>query len=116
MIRRVVFYRDRRGGCQPCDYARMMTKRHQAKLKRAFLVLREAGEEISREYGKRLRNGVWELRVNVEHHNHRFLYGFVGRVVLVTSAFLKKTDAVPRIEIERARLRLKDWEEQYGAS
>lgn len=114
-MRRVVFYRDRRGGCQPCVYARAMTQRHQAKLKRAFLVLREAGKEIPRDYGKYLRDGVWELRVNVEHHNHRFFYGFVGEIVLVTSAFLKKTDAVPVIEIERARLRLKDWEEQYGA-
>lgn len=115
-MRRVVFYRDRRGGCQPCDYARGMARRHQAKLKRGFLVLRESEEGIPREYGKCLRDGVWELRVNVEHHSHRFLYGFVGRVVLVTSAFLKKTAAVPEIEIERARLRLKDWEEQYGAS
>lgn len=116
MIRRVVFYRDRRGGCQPCDYARVMTKRHQAKLKRAFLVLREAGMGIPREYGKHLRDGVWELRVNVEHHNHRFLYGFSGQDAVVTGAFLKKSASVPPIEIERARLRLKDWGERNAAS
>lgn len=91
-----------------------MTERHRFKLKRCFLALREWGERIPLEYGKHLRDGVWELRVIIEHHQHRFLYGFVGRVVLVTSAFLKKSNAVPEIEIERALLRLKDWEEQYG--
>lgn len=93
-----------------------MTERHQAKLKWAFLVLREAGKEIPRDYGKYLRDGVWELRVNVEHHSHRFLYGFVGPDAVVTGAFLKKSAVVPSIEIERARLRLKDWEERNGAT
>lgn len=115
MIRRVVFYRDRRGWCQPCDYARAMTERHRLKLKRAVLALRDCGEQIPRDLGKYLRDGVWELRVIIEHHQHRFLYGFVGPDAVVTAAFLKKSAAVGDIEIERARLRLKDWEERNGA-
>jgi phage-related protein len=86
-----------------------MSPSHQAKAKRWFVALAELGPEIPRDYGKRLRDGVWELRIVIEHHQHRFLYSFWKDIVLVTGAFLKKSRAVPDDQIEKSRKALADW-------
>lgn len=111
---RVLFYRDGGGRCQACDYARTMDVRHQAKAKRWFVALAELGPELPEEYGKPLKDGVWELRVVIGHHQHRFLYAYRGEVVLVTNAFLKRSRAVPEVEIERAKRALADWVKRRG--
>lgn len=75
------------------------------------------GPELPSEYGKHLRNGIWELRVIIQHHQHRFLYGYWKNVVVVTNAFLKKSQEVPPREIEWSRQALADWiERQNGES
>lgn len=106
---RVLFYRSESGRCQACDYARAMSPAHQAKAKRWFVALSELGPEIPRDYGKHLRDGIWELRIAIEHHQHRFLYAFRQDIILITGAFLKKSRAVPVDEIERSRKTLADW-------
>ena len=111
---RVYFYRTSGGRCQACDYARAMDINHQAKAKRWFMALAEMGPELPEEYGKHLRDGVWELRVIVLHHQHRFLYMFHGDIILVTNAFLKKSWAVPAAEIEKALKAAVDWKARRG--
>ena len=86
-----------------------MDVHHRAKSKRWFLSLAELGPELASEQGKHLRDGIWELRVIVQRHQHRFLYSFREDVVVVTNAFLKKTKKVPIQEIERARTVMADW-------
>ena len=62
-----------------------------------------------------LGDDIYELRVSAEQHRHRLLYFFHGRsIIVVTSGFLKKTDAVPRPEIDRARKCRADWLERFG--
>lgn len=107
--RRILFYRSPTGRCQACDYAREMDVGHQAKAKRWFMALAELGPDIPPDYGKHLRDGVWELRIITQHHQHRFLYSFWKDIVLVTNAFLKKSRTVPDGEIEKSRKALADW-------
>jgi len=111
---RIYFYRTAGGRCQACDYARAMDITHQAKAKRVFKALAEMGSELPEEYGKHLRNGVWELRVIILHHQHRFLYSFRKSIVLVTNAFLKKSREVPEMEIERSLRAMADWQARRG--
>lgn len=111
---RIIFYRTAVGRCQACDYAREMSEPHQAKAKRWFIELTRKGPALTAPYGKYLRDGVWELRVIIGHHQHRFLYGFHKDVVIVTNAFLKKCAAVPDDEIGAARKALVDWIRRYG--
>lgn len=106
---KIAFYRTRSGRCQACDYARALNVAHQAKVKRWFVALAELGPEIPKEYGKHLRDGVWELRVIIQHHQHRFLFSFWEKIVVVTNAFLKKSAAVPESEIEESRKLMADW-------
>lgn len=82
---------------------------HQAKAKRWFVALAEMGPNVPQDYGKPLRDGVWELRTIVQHHQHRFLHSFWKDFVVVTNAFLKKSRGVPAGEIEQSRKALADW-------
>ena len=111
---RVYFYRTESGRCQACDYARGMDKNHQTKAKLRFSALSKFGPEVSVEHGKHLRDGVWELRIIYQHHQHRFLYMFWGHIIVVTNAFLKKSAKVPEGEIERARRAMSEWIERRG--
>mgnify|MGYP001594030421 CR=1 FL=1 len=111
---RVYFYRTAAGRCQACDYARALDVPHQAKAKRWFVSLAEMGPELPNEYGKHLRDGVWELRIILQRHQHRFLYSFWKDVIVVTNAFLKKTREVPDVEIERSRKAMADWISRRG--
>jgi phage-related protein len=87
---------------------------HQAKAKRWFKALAELGPELPDEYGKYLRDGVWELRVIILHHQHRFLYSFWKDFIVVTNAFLKKSTAVPDAEIEKSGKAMADWLARRG--
>ena len=106
---KVYFYRTASGKCQACDYARGMDINHQAKAKRWFKALAELGPDMPEEYGKYLRDGIWELRIIMVRHQHRFLYAFREEVIVVTNAFLKKSVEVPEAEIEKAKKVMADW-------
>lgn len=111
---KIYFYRTTEGKCQACDYARAMDINHQAKAKRWFIALAELGPDLPNEYGKYLRDGVWELRVIIQHHQHRFLYSYWKDLIVVTNAFLKKSAEVPDIEMERSRKAMTDWTLRSG--
>ena len=87
---------------------------HQAKAKRWFMALSGLGPDLPEEYGKHLRDGVWELRVILQHHQHRFLYSFRKEIIVVTNAFLKKSGKVPAAEIEKSRKAMADWTRRRG--
>jgi phage-related protein len=46
-------------------------------------------------------------------NHYRFLYFFFGKEIVITHAFLKKTDRIPAGEIERAERRMQDFLERY---
>jgi phage-related protein len=49
-----------------------------------------------------LRDGIYELRVGLQHVNYRILYFFHGRTAAVVSHGLVKEAQVPSKEIEKA--------------
>jgi len=55
------------------------------------------------QYVSSLGDKIYELRVTFAHYEPRILYFFNNRDIVLTHGFLKKTRAVPREEIERAR-------------
>ena len=83
-------------------------------MKRWLIALAASGPNLPRDYGKPLRDGVWELRIVIGHHQHRLLYSFQEDIIVVTNAFLKKSAAVPGIEIEKARRAMADWIARRG--
>ena len=68
------------------------------------------GDKLERPITAYLEDGIHELRVIVERHQHRILYFFHGKtIVVLTNAFLKKDGKVPKSEIRRAKAARADW-------
>ena len=62
------------------------------------------GYELREPYSKHLDEGIFELRAKVGSDISRVLYFFiVGRKVVLTNGFIKKTQKTPPSEIEKAK-------------
>jgi hypothetical protein len=73
--------------------------------------LEEMGHELRRPEADFLRDGIYELRVGLQHVNYRILYFFHGRTAAVISHGLVKEDEVPPKEIEKAVVRKRKFEQ-----
>ncbi len=77
--------------------------------------LEELGHELRRPEADFLRDGIYELRVGLQHVNYRILYFFHGRAAAVVSHGLVKAAAVPPKEIEKAIERKRKFEKNPKA-
>jgi phage-related protein len=117
MAYRLEFYRTTRGAEPALDYVRAQVKAHRAKIGRALQYLEELGHSARRPMVDYLEDGLYELRVGAGGHQHRILYFFHRRtLIVVTSAFLKNEDAVPPEELARAKRHRVDWLERFGGA
>ncbi len=68
-----------------------------------FRLLKSNNQELPHTMSKHLRSGIFELRVKFETRISRLLYFyFVGKKIIFTHGFIKKTEKTPNIEIEKA--------------
>lgn len=74
-----------------------------AKLKR----LEDLGHELRRPEADFLRDGIYELRIDLQGLNYRILYFFHGGVAAVVTHGLMKEKKVPPREIDLAITRMK---------
>ena len=76
----------------------------QAKLFMMLEFLEEKGPALREPYSKSLEDGILEIRAKHGSDITRVLYFFVvGRKVILTNGFVKKTQKTPKREIERAK-------------
>lgn len=81
-----------------------------AKMVSMIKLLSDNGNELREPYSKYLEDGIFELRAKVGTDITRVLYFFVaGKKVVLTNGFVKKTQKIPRTEINRA----KEYREEY---
>jgi phage-related protein len=80
-----------------------MPLKARAKLYWVLEILREHGLGVGRPYVAPLADGLWELRVRHQGVNHRFLFFLDRGKAVFTHGFTKKTDKVPKGEMEIAR-------------
>lgn len=86
----------------------------EAKFAKLLKILSYEGPNLKRPYADSLRDGVRELRVMFGSNQYRGLYFFFHKdVIVVTHGFMKKTDAVPAAEIERALHSKRDFEMRF---
>ena len=115
MVFRLEFYKSRAGAEPALDYIRAQPKRHRAKIGRALQYLEDLGHMARRPRVDYLGGDIYELRVAVEQHQHRLLYFFHDRsIIVVTSGLLKNVGKVPQQDIVQARERRSDWMERFG--
>lgn len=101
----VLFY-DKPDGSEPAkDFLLSLDKKMRTKMLRTISILADNGSDLREPHSKPLGDGIFELRAKVGSDITRVLYFFfVGRRIILTNGFIKKTQKTPRNEIEEAKL------------
>ena len=81
-----------------------------AEILREIDLLSEYGNALKMPHSKPLEDGIFELRIKASSGISRVLYFFyVDKQIILTNAFIKKTQKTPREEIEKAKKYKKDF-------
>ena len=100
----IIFY-DKADGSEPAkDFILSLETKMRAKVFRTIDMLRKNGNKLREPESKSLDDGIMELRVKVGSDISRVLYFFVvGKKIVLTNGFIKKTQKTPESEIELAK-------------
>ena len=100
----ILFY-DKPDGTEPVrEFLDSLDVKMRAKMLWTIQLLAVNGTELREPYSKPLENGIFELRAKVGSDISRVLYFFVvGRRVILTNGFIKKSAKTPTEEKELAK-------------
>ena len=112
---KVVFYKEDDGSVPILEWVDALQPKALDKCTVRIERLAEMGHELRRPEADLLRDGIYELRVGLQHVNYRMLYFFHGRTAAVLSPGLVKEASVPAKEIERAIERKRKFEKNPQA-
>jgi hypothetical protein len=112
---KVVFYKEDDGSVPILEWFDDLNEKALDKCTVRIERLAELGHELRRPEADLLRDGIYELRVGLQHVNYRMLYFFYGKVAAVVSHGLVKKDVVPPKEIEKAIERKRKFEKDPKA-
>jgi phage-related protein len=100
----IIFY-EKADGTKPAkEFLDGLEIKMETKMKRVINAVEKNGTELREPYSKHLDDGIFELRAKVGSNISRVLYFFfVGRKIILTHGFIKKTQKTPPTEIERAK-------------
>jgi phage-related protein len=100
----VLFFEKDNGEIPAEDFINSLNDKMSAKIYRLIGMIATNGPELREPYSKHLDDGIFELRAKVGSDITRVLYFFmVGKRVILTSGFVKKTQTTPKSEIEKAK-------------
>jgi len=106
----VLYYETVDGKCPVMEFIDFRSKRNQAKILSLISYLEEMGPNLPRPYADFLSEGIHELLIKLSGSQIRILYFFYYRkFIVLTHAFIKKTDKVPIFEIKQAKKYRKDF-------
>lgn len=101
---KVEFFTKPDGSSPAEDFLDTIDRKMSVKLYKEINLLRDYGNEVREPYSKYLRDGIYELRAQQGSDISRVLYFFyVGRKIILTHGFIKKTNKTPNREIELAK-------------
>ena len=100
----VIFY-NKEDGTEPAkEFIIGLDKKMRAKTLRTIELLVHNGPELREPCSKPLGDGIFELRTRVGSDISRVLYFFiVGKQIILTNGFIKKTQKTPVAEIDKAK-------------
>lgn len=107
----VVFYQEVDGTVPVLEWFDDLSAKAQDKCRVRIQRLSELGHEMRRPEADLLRDGIYELRVGLQHVNYRILYFFHGRVAAILAYGLTKEDRVPSADIDVALTRKRRYEQ-----
>ena len=92
-------------GTKPAkDFILSLPMKMRAKITRTIAMLETSGTDLREPHSKHLHDGIFEIRAKIGSDITRVLYFFViGRRIIITHGFVKKTDKTPPGEIDKAK-------------
>lgn len=98
------FFKLDNGDCPIKDYLNSVDKKLRAKILWTIGLLETNGNMLGMPYSEHLDDGIFELRTKQGSDISRVLYFFcIGRKIILTHGFTKKTNKVPKGEIETSK-------------
>lgn len=111
---KIIYYEDRDGKSEIFDYIENKKESNQSKIFAYLEKLEELGPNLPRPYADILTDGIHELRIKLSGDQVRILYFFIfQKYIILTHAFIKNTDKVPRREIKKAKQCREDFEQRF---
>ncbi len=115
MMFEVELYETEDGKEPVADFLDSLEPKMNAKLVGLMEILEEKGTQLRKPYSAPIENGIFELRCKLGSNITRILYFFyVGKHIVVTNGFIKKTRKTPPAEIKLAKDRREDWLRRHG--
>jgi len=100
----VDYFRKENGECPVQDFLDSLDKKMRAKLLMGFALLEQNGPLLREPYSKPIGEGIYELRAQQGNNITRVLYFFfVGKRIVATNGFTKKTPKTPPSEKDLAK-------------
>lgn len=100
----VEFYRTVDGSCPVEEFLLSLDDKMRAKLLMSAALLEANGPFLREPYSKPLGDGIFEIRAQQGNNITRVLYFFfVGRKIVLTNGFIKKTQKTPPAVINTAK-------------
>ena len=100
----IIFYENEKGEKPVEVFLDSLTQKMRAKILLSIRVVREYGYQARLPYSEELEDGIFELRAKLGSDISRVLYFFVvGRKIVLTNGFIKKTRKTPKNEIDKAK-------------
>ena len=110
----IEFYTTENGKTPIMDFIFTLSEKLQAKVLRNLALLEVNGPTLKMPHSKHIRNGIYELRTKESSNITRILYFFyVGRKIILTNGFVKKTQKTPKNEIDLAQKYKTDYERRH---
>lgn len=111
----VIFYMEEDGSAPVLEWLDSLQPKALDKCTVRIERLKELGHELRRPEADILRDGIYELRIGLQHVNYRILYFFQGRNAAVLAHGLVKEAEVPSKEIKKAIERKQKFEKNPKA-
>ena len=89
-------------------------KNVKAKVFERLTFIRNNKSLLKEPFSKHLEDGIFELRIKFSNLNIRILYFYFENSLIITNAFLKKTNKTPRKEIDKAKRYRQDYINRKG--
>ena len=100
----VGFYETAEGRVPAEEFIDLQDVKMQAKIFREIGLLAEKGNALEMPHSEHLDEGIFQLRAKVGNEISRVLYFFVvGKKIILTNGFVKKTQKTPPDEIALAK-------------
>lgn len=99
-------------GARPVEkFLNEQDEKARAKIMKAIQRLKELGYRLIRPEAAKIKDRLYELRVEFSPNNYRIIYFFyAGQYVVLTHAFKKKSQELKLNDIKTAEDRMKDFE------